>query len=344
MTQLLLPSFFLSVIGIFNMFGIKQNLTVNQIFYVFAGFTTFFLIKKIGRNFFASNYKFFYWLFIIFLIVTFLIGLEVKGSRRWIDFYFFNFQASEIFKAFFILFVSGFLVRDYKEMNPISIFLLSLIYFLLPAFMIFKQPDLGNAAVYFFVYLTIILFSDLPKKYIFYFCLFLLLTLPLGWHFMKGYQKDRIASFLNPQIDQQGTAYNMTQAIITVGSGKFIGRGLGLGTQSRLFFLPENHTDFAFSSLVEQFGFLGGFAVIILYIIVTYLIIKKIFVLYFLRDFTDKKNFLYTVGFLSYFIFQILINIAMNLGLFPITGIALPFISFGGSSFVALMIGMALLP
>ena len=344
MTQLLLPSFFLSLIGIFNIFGIRQSLATNQVLYTVIGFMTFLILKKIGRNFFAANYKFFYWLLIIFLIVTFLIGLEVKGSRRWIDFYFFNFQASEIFKGFFILFISGFLVRDYREVNPIRIFLQSLIYFLLPAFIIFKQPDLGNAAVYFFIYLMIILFSDLPKKYIFYFCLFLVLILPLGWQFMKGYQKDRIASFLNPQIDQQGTAYNMTQAIITVGSGKFIGRGLGLGTQSRLFFLPENHTDFAFSSLVEQFGFLGGFAVIILYIIVTYLIVKKIFVLYFLRDFTDKKNFLYAVGFLSYFVFQILINIAMNLGLFPITGIALPFISFGGSSFVALMIGMALLP
>src|SRR3989338_8097057 len=297
MIQLLLPSFFLSLIGFFNIFGIKQNLTLNQIIYIIIGFLTFFVVKKIGRNFFSVNAQFFYWIFIFILLTTFSIGLEVRGSKRWIDLYFFNFQGSEIFKGFFILQLANFLVRDYREVNPANIFLLSLFYFLFPAFIIFKQPDLGNASVYFFIYLTVILFSDLPKKYIFYFCLFLVLILPLGWQFMKGYQKDRIASFLNPQIDQQGTAYNMTQAIITVGSGKFIGRGLGLGTQSRLFFLPENHTDFAFSSLVEQFGFLGGFAVIILYIIVTYLIVKKIFVLYFLRDFTDKKNFLYAENF-----------------------------------------------
>ena len=344
MISLLLPLFFLSVIGIFNIFGIKQNLAANQSFYIIAGFLAFFIIKKIGRNFFSSNSQFFYWLFIFFLVATVIIGLEVRGSKRWINFYLFNFQASEIFKAFFILFMSDFLVRDYRLGNQINIFLLSLFYFILPAFIIFKQPDLGNAAVYLFIYIMLILFSDLPKKYIFYFCLVLLLILPLGWRFMKDYQKDRIVSFLNPQIDQQGTAYNMTQAIITVGSGKFIGRGLGLGTQSRLYFLPENHTDFAFSSLVEQFGFVGGFAVIILYIIVISWIIKTLFVLYSLRDPTDKKNFLYTVGFLSYFIFQILVNIAMNLGLFPITGIALPFISFGGSSIVAMMIGMALLP
>src|SRR3990167_11463847 len=344
MTQLLLPSFFLSLIGFFNIFGIKQNLTLNQIFYIIVGFLAFFIAKKIGRNFFSVNVQFFYWIFIFILLTTFIIGLEVRGSKRWIDLYFFNFQGSEIFKGFFILQLANFLVRDYREVNPANIFLLSLFYFLFPAFSIFKQPDLGNASVYFFIYLMIIMFSDLPKKYVFYFCLVLLIALPLGWNFMHSYQQDRILSFLNPHLDQQGTAYNMTQAIITVGSGKFIGRGLGLGTQSRFFFLPENHTDFAFSSLVEQFGFVGGLIVIILYLIMAALLVKRLLSFYFLRDPVDKRNFLYLAGFLSYLIFQFLINIGMNLGLFPITGIALPFISYGGSSFVALMIGMALLP
>ena len=344
MTQLLLPSFFLSLIGFFNIFGIKQSLTLNQIFYIIVGFLAFFIAKKIGRNFFSVNVQFFYWIFIFILLTTFSIGLEVRGSKRWIDLYFFNFQGSEIFKGFFILQLANFLVRDYREVNPANIFLLSLFYFLFPAFIIFKQPDLGNASVYFFIYLTVILFSDLPKKYIFYFCLVLLIALPLGWNFMQAYQQDRILSFLNPHLDQQGTAYNMTQAIITVGSGKFSGRGLGLGTQSRFFFLPENHTDFAFSSLVEQFGFLGGLTVIVLYLIMAALLVKRLLSFYFLRDPVDKRSFLYIIGFLSYFIFQFLINIGMNLGLFPITGIALPFISYGGSSFVALMIGMALLP
>ncbi|MBI4226223.1 rod shape-determining protein RodA [Candidatus Roizmanbacteria bacterium] len=344
MTQLLLPSFFLSMIGIFDIFGIKQSLAINQIFYVIIGFLAFFVSKKIGRNFFATNSQLLYWFFIFLLAATFIIGLEVKGSKRWIDLYFFNFQTSEIFKPFFILFLADFLIRDYKIVNPINIFLFSLLYFLLPTLIIFKQPDLGNAAVYFFIFIVVVLFSDLAKKYILYFCLFLFLALPIGWKFMQGYQKDRIASFLNPKIDQQGIAYNITQAIITVGSGKFAGRGLGLGTQSRLYFLPENHTDFAFSSMIEQFGFLGGFTVIVLYLIIGTMIVKRLPASYLLRDRTDKKNFLYLVGFLSYFIFQILVNVGMNLGLFPITGIALPFISFGGSSFVAIMIGMALIP
>lgn len=344
MIHYLLPIFFLSAIGFFNILGIRQDIAANQFFFILAGFATFFLLRKIGRNFFITNSTFFYWLFLAILIATYIIGLEVKGSQRWIDLYFFNFQASEVFKAFYILFLAHYLIRDYKFVNPFLFFLKALFYFVIPSLIIFKQPDLGNASVYFFIFVILILFSELPKKYLLYFFLILLLTLPLGWGLMKDYQKDRITSFFNPHIDTQGTAYNMNQAIITVGSGKFLGRGLGLGTQSRLFFLPENHTDFAYSSLVEQFGFVGGFATLILYGTIIFYLIKKQITYFFLKDRRDKVTFLYITGFLSYFVFQILINIGMNLGLFPITGIALPFISYGGSSFVALMIGFALIP
>ncbi len=344
MIQLLIPSVLLSLIGAFNIFGIKQGLFLNQFLYIIVGFLAYFIVKRIGRNFFLANVKFFYWFFISALIITFIIGFEVRGSRRWLDFYLFNFQASEIFKSFFILFLADFLVKNYKLVNPVKIFLKSFLYFALPTLIIFKQPDLGNAAVYLFIYLMMILFSKLPKKYLLYFLLIIVLVLPVGWHFLHSYQKDRISAFFNPHVDQQGTAYNMTQAIITVGSGKFLGKGLGLGTQSRLLFLPENHTDFAFSSLVEQFGFLGGLVTIILYLIIVFLLISKLLTYSFKKEEVDRKGFLYLIGFLSYFIFQILVNVGMNMGLFPITGIALPFISFGGSSFVALMIGLALIP
>jgi rod shape determining protein RodA len=136
----------------------------------------------------------------------------------------------------------------------------------------------------------------------------------------------------------------MIQAVITVGSGKFFGRGLGLGTQSRLFFLPENHTDFAFSSLVEQFGFFGGLLSIICFVSLVYFLCKRILKFYFDRSLDGKKNFLYLVGITSYFVFQVIVNISMNMGLLPVAGIALPFISYGGSSVLALMIGFALVP
>jgi len=166
-------------------------------------------------------------------------------------------------------------------------------------------------------------------------------VIPLGFTLLHNYQKARIFSFLNPEFDQQGTAYNMIQSVITVGSGKFLGRGLGLGTQSRLFFLPENHTDFAFASLVEQFGFVGGGLVIICYIIIFIILAKRLVALFYDKESDLKKAFLYTLGFTSYFTFQVIINIGMNLGIMPITGIALPIISYGGSSIVAAMIGLA---
>ncbi len=338
MRYVLIPVFFLSLFSIFNIFGIKPNLVGNQILYFVIAGLLYIIIKKIGNNIFYQNVKLLYFLFLGILIITFIIGLEVKGSKRWIDLYFFNFQASEFFKIFFILFLSDYLSK--KQLNFFS-FIKSIIYFIIPAVIIFKQPDLGNTMVLVFVFIVLILFSSIKKKYLIYFLLAIFSVIPLGFTLLHNYQKARIFSFLNPEFDQQGTAYNMIQSVITVGSGKFLGRGLGLGTQSRLFFLPENHTDFAFASLVEQFGFVGGGLVIICYIIIFIILAKRLVALFYDKESDLKKAFLYTLGFTSYFTFQVIINIGMNLGIMPITGIALPIISYGGSSIVAAMIGLA---
>lgn len=287
--------------------------------------------------------NFFYWLFIFLLIITFIIGIEVKGSRRWIDLYFFNFQPSEFFKIFFILFLADFFTKHRQNIKDFSIFLKSLGYLILPLLIIFKQPDLGNAMVLFFIYVIVVLFSGTPKKYLLSSFLTLLLIIPIGWPALKDYQRNRITSFLNPEIDQQGINYNMAQAIITVGSGKFLGRGLGYGTQSKLFFLPENHTDFAFSSLVEQFGFLGGICILVLYFVISTGLIKKLALLFQSTDEDILFKRLFMLGFFAYFVFQVFINIGMNLGLLPITGVALPLISYGGSSLVSFMLGLALI-
>ena len=344
MTGLIIPSLLLFSFGIFNLFGIKSALIRNELFFVVFAILAFLLVKKVGRNFFSLNSYFFYWLFIIILLVTFIIGFEAKGSKRWLDFYFFNFQASEVFKPFFILFLTNFLAKEHKGFNRLYVFLASILYFIVPFFIIYKQPDLGNSLIYLIIFFSLILFSPLPKKYVFYMALTALVSGPLGWMFLREYQKERILSFLNPTLNEQGTAYNMIQSVITTGSGQFSGKGLGLGTQSRLFFLPENHTDFAYASLVEQFGFIGGFAVLILFVIIMVVLIKKLLKYYFQKDEDSLANFLYVVGFTVYIASQIIINIGMNLGVFPVAGIALPFISYGGSALVALMIGMALLP
>lgn len=344
MMQLIIPSLFLSFFGIFTVFGIRQNLLMSQLIYFGLAFAAFFVFRKIGPQFFRLNSRLIYWIFVVILIVTFFIGLEVKGSKRWIDFYFYKFQASEFFKIFFILYLSELFTPKSSHSNKPTIFFKSFLYFFIPAFIIFKQPDLGNALVYVCIFFTMAVFSDFPKKYFFYLIGSFIGAIPVVWFFLKSYQKIRILSFLNPHVDTQGTAYNMIQAVITVGSGKFFGRGFGLGTQSRLLFLPENHTDFAFSSLVEQFGFFGGFLVIICFTSLVYFLCKRMMKFYFLKTEEGKKNFLYIIGLTSYFVFQVVVNIGMNMGLLPVAGIALPFISYGGSSVLALMIGFALIP
>ncbi|MFN4212535.1 MAG: FtsW/RodA/SpoVE family cell cycle protein [Microgenomates group bacterium] len=344
MTQLLLPSFFLSLFGIFSLFGIDWQFFFRQTIYVIFGFLIFFVVKKIGSNFFYHNSQFFYWFFVFILILTYFLGLEVKGSRRWLDFYFFRFQPSEFFKVFFCLFLSVELSRRYLRFKGIVGFLKIFLLFIIPGLIIFKQPDLANTVIVFFIYLVMVFFSEFPKKYIVYLMSLIVLVMPLTWFLLADYQKSRIISFLNPHIDAKGTAYNMIQSVITIGSGKFWGRGLGLGTQSRLYFLPENHTDFAFATLVEQFGFFGGALVVIFYGVIIYLIASRAVKFYFQKEEESKKKFLFTLGILSYFVSHVVVNMGMNLGLLPIAGVALPFISYGGSSLVAILIGFALIP
>lgn len=340
----LILSFSLFLFGFFNLLGIRQENAYNQLIFFGVGLGGFFIARKIGYQFFRANAKLFYWFFIAVLIVTFIVGVEVKGSKRWIDFYFFRFQSSEILKIFFILFLADFLSKVEAHHNSFSTFLMSFLYASIPAAIIFKQPDFGNAVVYMFIYLCMVFFSKLDKKHVLSFMIILIFMIPFGWLVLKDYQRDRFISFLSPHIDQGGDAYNMIQAMITVGSGGFFGRGLGFGTQSKLAFLPENHTDFAYSSLVEQFGFLGGFFVIILYAVFTWYFINKLVRLFSAKTPESQFSFLYTLGLFSYFVFQTFVNIGMNVGLLPIAGITLPFISYGGSSIVAFLIGLAILP
>ncbi|MBI2049800.1 rod shape-determining protein RodA [Candidatus Roizmanbacteria bacterium] len=344
MAPILISTFFLSIFSFFNLLGIAKELISFQLIYFSIGVIVFIIIKRLGLSFFRNNSKSFYYLFIALLILTFFIGPEVRGSKRWIDLYFFNFQASEFFKIFFVLFLADYFVKNKDEADQRKVFLGSLTYFLIPFLIIFKEPDLGNAIIYIFIYTILLLFSNISKKYIFYLIVFSIIILPLGWFTLKDYQKQRITTFISPQVDLQGSSYNRFQSIITVGSGKFLGRGLGLGTQTKLFYLPENHTDFAFASLVEQFGFIGGASVIGLFFTIIYVFILKALNFYNSKDDYGKFSFLFVLGILSYLSFQILINIGMNLGLLPIVGVVLPIISYGGSAFVTFLLGLALIP
>jgi len=342
--SLVFSSTLLFFFGFFNLFGIRPSFAYDHIINFGVGLIVYFLVKKIGRQIFRSNADFFFWLFFVILILTYVIGYEVKGSKRWIDFFLFNFQPSEFFKIFFILYFASFFTQRAKDLINFPVFLQSLVYFMLPTIIIFKQPDLGSSMIFVFIYLVMVIFSKVPKKFFLSLGVIMAIIGVLFFVTLKDYQKMRFTSFFNPQIDQSGTSYNMIQAAITIGSGKFFGKGLGWGTQSRLAFLPENQTDFAFSALIEQFGFLGGFFVIGLYFIIIYLLINLVIKNYYKKTDEGCFDFFYSLGLLSYIFFQFSVNIGMNLGLLPVAGIALPLISHGGSSIVTWMLGLALLP
>lgn len=338
MLGITISSLILISFSFFNLLGIDRPLFTNQLFFCLVGIVAFIAVRFLGKRFFASNAALFYISFLVLLVVTYVIGFEAKGSKRWIDLYIFNFQPSEFFKIFFILYLSVLLAKKSNKFSEFGMFIISLLVFAVPTLIIFLQPDLGNAMVYFVIYLSVVLFSYIPKKYILSFILILALAMPVGSLFLKDYQRDRLTSFINPSHDP-AASYNMAQAVITSGSGRILGKGLSRGTQSQLSFLPENHTDFAFSSLLEQFGFMGGAAILSLYGVLMFFLVKKAH-LYAYRG--EEEWYLFTLGFAAFILFQMMINVGMNMGVMPVAGITLPFISYGGSALATVLIGLAM--
>jgi rod shape determining protein RodA len=206
----------------------------------------------------------------------------------------------------------------------------------IPALLIFKQPDLGSTLVVAAFWWAIFFAADLPLKYFIGTTVAALASLPLVWRFLAEYQKQRITAFLNPYADPRGSGYHLLQSIIAVGSGGFFGRGLGRGIQSQLRFLPESNTDFIFASLAEELGLAGSALLLIAY----FLLLKRL--LFIARQAPDNFSQLLTVGVFAMMLFQLLVNIGMNLGILPITGITLPLVSSGGSSLLATMISLGL--
>jgi len=324
--------FALSGIGLLMQRSVAPTLFQSQLFFVIIGFVLFFIFTKIDFRLYKSFQWYIYFFIIIGLISTFLLGEEVRGSTRWIVIGNTNIQPSEIAKPFIIIFFSIFLAEKEKNLKN----LITAIVLIVPIIiLVFKQPDLGNTIVY------AVIFGGLLLSVKYYMViigglLILGILTPLSWHFLHDYQKQRIITFLNPGIDPQGAGYNAIQATIAVGSGGLFGKGLGHGTQSHLNFLPEHHTDFIFASFAEEFGFIG---VIILIGLYTYLLFR---ILKIINNSDNKTASLIGIGVFSMLFIQIFINIGMNIGIVPITGITLPLLSYGGSSIITIMISLGI--
>lgn len=271
------------------------------------------------------------WLFFAaaaFLLVAVLVwGESVRGTRGWFIFGPLSFQPAEFAKAALILLLGFLVARVGRRFDRVQYVLATALPTCLFAGLILLQPDFGSSAVLLFVWLGILLFTIRKKRYVVGVLAILFLGAVLSWFFfLQPYQHERLLTFIEPGRDPLGAGYNIAQSVIAVGAGRFFGRGLGFGSQSQLRFLPEAQTDFIFSVIAEELGFLGGGLVLLLYLA---LIVRMVF----LARHCENDFGAYTIlGIAWLFFIQIFLNVGAAVGMLPITGVTLPFLSYGGSS------------
>lgn len=271
----------------------------------------------------------------VFLLLSYF-GPSVRGATRWIMLGSAQLQPSELSKPLFLLAFSYFLAK--YSPRKLQYIPMHVILICIPFILVFRQPDLGSGIVYGTFWLSMMLAAGLPVAIIVIGLIGGSFAFPALWMSLLPYQRQRISTFINPALDPGGAGYNALQAMIAVGSGQLFGRGLGRGTQSHLRFLPEHHTDFIFATLIEEFGLLGGILLLSFYGLLLTRIIMPL-----MGTVKHTGVFIYSIGLFSMLLSQIFINVAMNMGLVPITGITLPFVSYGGSSILSLSIAFGLL-
>ena len=279
----------------------------------------------------------FYFIILLFLIWASLYGVKASGSQRWINLYFINLQPSELMKIAIILCLAKFYHRiQLDRVNSFINIVVSLTIIILPIMLVVTQPDLGTSILIALSGLIVLWLAGLDLKYFLYSFLMLTISMPFVISFLRPYQKSRILTFLNPDRDPLGAGYQIIQSKIAVGSGGLTGKGFLKGTQSYLEFLPEKHTDFIFTLFSEEHGFIGSVALLLVYVIIVYRVLKI--------GSISRSDFakLFCYGFGSSIFLYVAVNMSMVLGLLPIVGSPLPIMSYGGSSMLATMIGFSI--
>ncbi len=324
-----------------------MNLIYRQLTAAVLGLGFIFLMQFIDYRKLKYFHITFYVLTIGLLVYILFSAEQIGGARRWLSWGWFRFQPSEFAKIFVVLFLASYLEKKEDELQTLKGFLKPFILISVPFVLILLQNDLGTALILLFIFLAMLFVAGANRKMLLVFIGALLLItvliivsqlfLEVQVPFLQEYQINRLLIFINPGIDPQGSGYNVIQSLIAVGSGGFSGKGWFAGTQNQLNFLPEKHTDFIFAVFGEEFGFIGVSVLLILYFFLLSQFINIAL------EIKDKYGKLIITGIASMFFFHIFENIGMSMGLMPITGIPLPFLSYGGSSMVAFLIGIGLI-
>ncbi|MCS7163389.1 MAG: rod shape-determining protein RodA [Thermodesulfovibrio sp.] len=340
---------FICIIGILTIYsatrppldeGEQPPFYVKQLIWLMIAVIFLFIFVTFDYAKLKNFWLIFYIVGILLLILVLFIGKTAMGAKRWINLGFFSFQPSEIFKIIFIISISAFLENKNSPLSVKDTLKTLFIFGMIPFLLIVKQPDLGTALLILSITFIMIIYKGLQIRLLLLFLSILFISIfflwEILWEGLREYQRNRIVAFIDPTIDPKGIGYNIMQSIITVGSGGFWGKGFLEGTQGPLKFLPERHTDFIFPIFAEEWGFIGCLFLLTLYFI--------IFMRCFQTSTIAKDNFgkFLSLGFTSVFILYFFINIGMTLGIMPVVGVPLPFMSYGGTTLLANFIGIAL--
>lgn len=316
----------LGAISLLVIYSVNRPLFINQAVSWVIGLIVLLFVSQIDYRYFLKSAIFIYIASLILLIFVFFFGSAVRGSIRWIDLGFFRFQPSELAKVASILMLSNFYLQ--RQANNLKNLLLSFLIIAPIAFLVLIEPDIGNTLSFIGIWFGISVLCGFRPKHIITLTGGGVLLVIIFYELLAPYQKQRITSFINPGADPLGTGYHIIQSKVTIGSGKLLGRGLGQGSQSQLNFLPEAESDFIFAATAEQLGFLGAGLTLGIFI---WMVTRT------LNSARETERFGQTIiiGLVSFMILQLTVNVGMNLGLLPVTGITFPLVSFGGSSLIS---------
>ena len=274
---------------------------------------------------------------LVMLVAVMLVGQSALGAQRWISLGPISIQPSEFSKLIMIISLATMLEKRVGELNTLHDLLPVAAYVGVPFLLVLKQPDLGTSLVFMAIFFGMVFVCGINLRLLGGIFGAGIAMMPILWHFLKDYQKMRIMVFMDPNVDPLGSGYHIIQSKIAIGSGMLFGKGLFQGTQSQLNFLPENHTDFIFAVVGEELGFVGAAILLLLYLIVLW---RGICIA---RDASDMFGRLLAVGITSMLAFHVLVNVGMTLGIMPVTGIPLPFMSYGVSSLTTNILSVAIL-